>query len=150
MDRVVATNRKARRDYKIISTLEAGISLLGTEVKSLRQGKVNINDSFAKIDRGEVYLYNCHISPYEFSSQRRYDPVRKRKLLLHKRELKRLLGKVSERGFTIIPLKVYFNEKGIAKVEVALAKGRRSYDKREKIAQRDLERRLRREEKYYN
>ena len=148
--KVVATNKKAHTDYEIIEKIEAGLSLLGTEVKSLREGRINLKDAYCKFKNGELYLVNAHISPYKHSKYVNHDPERPRKLLLRKRELKRLLGKVSERGFTIIPLKVYFNEKGIAKVEVALAKGRRSYDKREKIAQRDLERRLRREEKYYN
>jgi len=147
--KVISTNKKAYSDYEIIEKIEAGISLLGTEVKSLREGKINLKDSYCKFKNGELYLLNAHISPYKHSKYDNHDPERPRKLLLHKRELKRLLGKVSERGFTIVPLKVYFNNKGIAKIEIALAKGRRLYDKREKIAQRDLERRLRREEKYY-
>jgi len=148
--KIVATNKKAHTDYEVIEKLEAGMVLTGPEVKSLREGRINLKDAYCRFKDGELYLVNAHISPYKHSKYVSLDPERPRKLLLHKRELKRLLGKVAEKGFTIVPLKVYFNTKGIAKVEIALAKGRRIYDKREKIAQRDLERRLRREEKYYN
>jgi len=147
--KVVATNKKAFTDYEILEKIEAGIQLVGTEVKSLREGRVNLKDSYCRFIDGELFLVNAHISPYRHAKFFNHDPERLRKLLLHKRELKRLFGKVSERGLTIIPLRIYFNDRGYAKVEIALAKGRKLYDKREEIAKRDLERRLRKEEKYY-
>lgn len=145
MEKTVATNRKARRDYEIIYTLETGISLLGSEVKSLRQGRANINDSFARIDEGEVYLYNCHISPYKFSSGRGYDPIRRRKLLLHKNQIARLIGDVQRKGFTLIPLRIYFKDNKWAKVELALARGKKLYDKREDLKKKAMEREIRQE-----
>lgn len=136
MDNIVATNRKAKRDYSIIESIEAGIVLKGNEVKSLRAHRVAIKDSFARVEEGEVFLYNLHISPYEKADRvERIDPTRKRKLLLHKREITRLATKVSEKGLTLIPLKIYF-KRGIGKIELALAKGRPKYDKREKIKKR--------------
>ncbi|MFN4132083.1 MAG: SsrA-binding protein SmpB [Caldimicrobium sp.] len=142
--KIVCTNRKASYLYEIEETYEAGIQLLGCEVKSLRDGRANLSDSFARIVNGEIYLYNFHISPYPHSLEaKNLDPTRTRKLLLHKREIKRLAGKVQEKGYTLIPLKVYFNERGIAKVELALAKGKKVHDRREDIKRRDLERELR-------
>ncbi|MFN3920873.1 MAG: SsrA-binding protein SmpB [Caldimicrobium sp.] len=142
--KIVCTNRKASFLYEIEETYEAGIQLLGCEVKSLREGRANLSDSFARLVNGEVYLYNFHISPYPHSLEaKNLDPTRTRKLLLHKREIKRLAGKVQEKGYTLIPLKVYFNERGIAKVELALAKGKKVHDRREDIKRRDLERELR-------
>lgn len=142
-EKAVAINRKARHDYHILETYEAGMVLRGTEVKSLRQGRANIRDSFARIEGGEIFLHNLHISPYEFGPVAEQDPTRRRKLLLHKREIKKLLGKTAERGLTLIPLRLYFKE-GLAKAELALAKGKRSYDKRQdlkkKEADRDIER----------
>jgi SsrA-binding protein len=140
----IVTNRKARHEFTIIETTEAGISLMGTEVKSLREGRANLVDAYAVYDNGEVILRGLHISPYSHTSQTNLDPRRDRKLLLHKREIRRLIGKVKEKGLTLVPLKLYFNKKGIAKVELALAKGKRSYDKRRDIAKRDADRDLRR------
>ncbi len=142
--KIVCTNRKAHYLYEIEETYEAGIQLLGCEVKSLREGRANLSDSFARIVQGEVFLYNFHISPYPHSLEaKNLDPTRTRKLLLHKREIKRLAGKLQEKGYTLIPLKVYFNERGIAKVELGLAKGKKVYDRREDIKKRELERELR-------
>lgn len=139
--RVVVSNRKARHDYNIIETLEAGIALTGTEVKSLRQGNANLQDSFALIRNGEVWLEGMHISPYEHGNIYNHDPKRRRKLLLKKKEIRKLLSKVSEKGLTLVPLSVYF--KGpYAKVELAVARGKKLYDKREAVAQRDIERKL--------
>ena len=137
------TNAKARRDYAILETVEAGIVLRGTEVKSLRQGRGNINDAFARIERGEVYLYNAHIDEYAQGNIHNHDPKQVRKLLLHRNEINRLFGKVNVKGHALIPLKLYF-KKGFAKVELALGKGKAEYDKREdikrKTAQRETER----------
>ena len=134
--KIICTNKKASHDYHLSETYEAGLVLLGTEVKSLRDGRANLKDSYASIDNGEVYLHNCHISPYSHGSDANHDPTRTRKLLFHKREIKRLVGKLQEKGFTLIPTKLYFKD-GIAKVELALAKGKRLYDKREDIKRRD-------------
>jgi SsrA-binding protein len=142
--RVVVINRKARHDYEILETLEAGIVLAGTEVKSIREGRVNLRDAFATIEGGEVILHGMHISPYSHTSQRDLDPRRDRKLLLNKHEIRRLAGKVKEKGLTLVPLKLYFNDRGILKVELGLAKGKKSYDKRRAIAERDAERDMRR------
>jgi SsrA-binding protein len=135
----VATNRKARHDYTVESTVEAGLVLLGTEVKSLRLGRVSIKESYARFDGREVFLYNLHISPYEEGGEESRDPCRPRKLLLHRHEIKRLMGRTQERGYTLIPLRIYFKN-GFAKVELALAKGKRKYDKREAIKKREVER----------
>lgn len=140
--RVVCQNRKATHDYHIEDTLEAGIVLLGPEVKSLREGRASLVDSYAKVKRGEVYLYNMHISPYSHSGYERLDPVRVRKLLLNKREIKRLIGKTEEKGYTLIPTKVYFSSKGWAKVELAIAKGKRKYDKRRALKEKQLRREM--------
>jgi len=145
MEKTVAANRKAKRDYEIIYTLEAGISLLGSEVKSLRGAKANINDSFARIEEGEVYLYNCHISPYKFSSERNYTPIRKRKLLLHKNQIARLIGDVQRKGFTLIPLRIYFKDNKWAKVELALVKGKKLYDKREDLRKKAMDKEISKE-----
>lgn len=139
---IVITNRKARHDYHIIETMEAGIALQGSEVKSLRAGKANLRDSFARVENGEVVLYNAHISHYDKASHFNHEPRRPRKLLLHKREINRLAGSVKEKGYTLVPLKIYFNSRGLAKVELALAKGKRLYDKREAIARRDAQREM--------
>ena len=122
--------------------MEAGIALQGSEVKSLRQGMANLRDSYARVDKGEVILYNMHISPYDKASHFNHEPKRPRKLLLHKREINRLMGAVREKGFTLVPLKVYFNRRGLAKVELALARGKQKYDKREAIARRDAQREM--------
>ncbi len=146
-DKSVASNRKARHFYDIKETVEAGLVLTGTEVKSLRMGQANLVDSFASFDRGELILHNMHISPYEPGNRYNQDPRRSRKLLMHKQEIKRLIGKVTQRGFTLVPLRVYFGERGYAKVEIALAKGKKQYDRREAIKERDLKRELEREMK---
>ena len=138
----VINNRKARHEYNIIETMEAGIALQGSEVKSLRQGMANLRDSYARVDKGEVILYNMHISPYDKASHFNHEPKRPRKLLLHKREINRLMGAVREKGFTLVPLKVYFNRRGLAKVELAPGPGKQKYDKREAIARRDAQREM--------
>ncbi len=141
--KLVATNRKARFEYEILETVEAGIALLGPEVKSLRAGKANLADAYAVVRRGEVFLVGAHVSPYAQASRENPDPRRERKLLLHRAEIARLAGKVAERGLTLVPLGLYFRE-GRAKVELALARGRRRYDKREAIRRREQDRELRR------
>ena len=135
----IAVNRRARHDYHIDESYEAGIVLLGSEVKSLRAGKANLKDSYARIENGEMWLLNVHISPYAAASQFGHEPTRKRKLLLHAREIERLHGKVKERGFTLIPLRLYFKD-GRAKVEIGLARGKKLYDKRESIREREMRR----------
>ncbi|MDD5195164.1 MAG: SsrA-binding protein SmpB [Candidatus Omnitrophica bacterium] len=144
--KVVATNRKARKEYHILEVHEAGIALCGTEVKSLRVRGCSIEGSFGRLERGEAYLYNMHIPEFEKSYYFKPEPTRVRKLLLHKQEIERFIGFTIQRGVTIIPLRVYFNDRGIAKVEIALAKGRLLYDKRRKIkeemADREAEREL--------
>jgi SsrA-binding protein len=144
--KIVCQNRKARYEYEIQDTYEAGMVLQGTEVKSLREGRGNLKDSYARLKDGEVYLHNFHISPYLQAGPFNHDPLRARKLLLHKREIKKLLGKTTEKGLTLVPLKVYFS-RGVAKVELALAKGKKLYDKREELKRRsakmELERSLR-------
>lgn len=141
--KVVAENRKARHDYHVEETYEAGIALTGSEVKSLRSGRASIVDGYAKIEGGEVFLHDVHISSYDKAGYFGHDPLRKRKLLLHKAEIMRLLGKTQQRGYTLVPLELYFNERGIAKVKLGLAKGKRQYDRRDEIAQREAERRMR-------
>lgn len=137
-DGVIITNRKARRDYFILESIETGIELKGSEVKSLRDRRGNLNESFARIVNGEAFLYNLHISPYPFSKIEVLDPLRTRKLLLHKHQTQRLWGQLSVGKHTLIPLKLYF-KKGKVKVELALAKGKRQYDKREAIRRREQE-----------
>ena len=137
--KIIVTNRRARYNYHFMDTWEAGIVLTGTEVKSLREGKINLTDSFAAVDNGEVYLYNVHVSPYEQGSHFNHEPTRRRKLLLHRSEIRKLIGRVVEKGLTLIPTRVYF-KRGRAKVEIALAKGKRDYDRRRTIADRDARR----------
>ena len=138
--KVISQNRKARHEYHIVDTLEAGIVLLGPEVKSVRDGRINIKDGYVEIRDGEAWLQNVHISPYPFATNTaRPDPLRPRKLLLHKQQIKRLAGKVKERGFTLIPLRVYISG-GKVKVEIALAKGKKLYDKREALKRKTLDR----------
>ncbi|ACM59595.1 SsrA-binding protein [Caldicellulosiruptor bescii] len=146
--KVIATNRKAYHDYFIEETIEAGIELKGTEVKSVRLGHVNLKDSFARVENGEVFLYNMHISPYEKGNIFNVDPMRDRKLLLHKHEINRLAGYVQQKGYTLIPLKIYI-KRGKIKVELAVAKGKKLYDKREAIAKRDAELEIRKKMKEY-
>ena len=140
----IASNRRALYDYEILDTFEAGISLLGPEVKSLRAGGANLADAYATVRRGEVFLVNAHISPYSQAGRENPDPRRERKLLLHKREIGRLRGQVAERGRTLVPLSLYFKE-GRVKVELALARGKRRYDRRETIRKREQEREVQRE-----
>lgn len=141
--KLVANNRKARHDYFIEETYEAGIVLTGTEIKSVRAGKVSIKESYAKIDnRGELFIYGMNISPYEQGNRFNVDSVRPRKLLLHKREIMKLLGAITRDGLTLVPLTMYINEDGRAKVELALARGKKNYDKRETIARKDAARKI--------
>jgi len=146
--KIIAINRKARHDFFIEDEYEAGMVLTGTEVKSLRLGKVNLKDAYAQIKDGEVFVYQLHIGAYPFAYYGNHDPLRPRKLLLHKREIKRLYGKVNEKGHTLVPLKLYF-KKGRVKISLALAKGKRKYDKREAIKRRNEQRDLDRELKRY-
>ena len=142
--KIIAENRKARQDYFIVNEYEAGLVLKGTEVKSLRQGRANLKDSYARIKDGEVFIYQMHIAPYPFAFYDNHDPLRPRKLLLHKQEIKRLYGKVNEKGHSLVPLRLYFKG-GKVKILLALAKGKRKYDKREAIKRRDEQRDLERE-----
>ncbi|MDI6758385.1 MAG: SsrA-binding protein SmpB [Candidatus Omnitrophota bacterium] len=145
MSKIIATNRKAYRDYTILESIECGIELEGSEVKSLRQGKINLNDSFARLEDNQVILHNTHISPYAEASYLNAEPVRLRKLLLRKNQIRKLSGQVNQRGFTLVPLKVYFNERGFAKLELALCKGKKLYDRREDIKRRETDLAMRRE-----
>ena len=146
--KIIAQNRAVRRDYFIVDEYEAGLELRGTEVKSLRMGRANLKDAYARIKDGEVFVYQLHIAPYPFAHYDNHDPLRPRKLLLHKYEIKRLYGKVNEKGHTLVPLRLYFKG-GKVKILLALAKGKRQYDKREAIKRRDQKRDLERERKNY-
>ncbi|MDR7870560.1 MAG: SsrA-binding protein SmpB [Tissierellaceae bacterium] len=139
--KILASNRKARHDFFVEDTIEVGIVLKGTEVKSIRQGKLNLKDSHASVEKGEVYLNNMHISPYEQGNIYNVDPVRKRKLLLHKREIRKLNQELTLKGLTLVPLSVYLKD-GKVKLELAVARGKKLYDKREDIAKKDAERRM--------
>ena len=140
--KIAAENRKARHDYSIHETFEAGIELVGTEVKALRAGKANLKDAYAQITKSaEVYLYNLHVSPYEQGNQFNQEPLRPRRLLLHRAEIRRLIGKVKEKGYTLVPLKLYFS-RGRVKLELALATGKKSYDKRQSLAEKDAKREM--------
>ncbi|NLH46500.1 MAG: SsrA-binding protein SmpB [Acholeplasmataceae bacterium] len=140
--KIAAENRKARHDYSIHETFEAGIELVGTEVKSLRAGKANLKDAYAQITKtAEVYVYNLHISPYEQGNQFNHEPLRPRRLLLHRAEIRRLIGKVKEKGYALIPLKLYFTH-GLVKMELALATGKKLYDKRQSMAEKDAKREM--------
>ena len=143
-EKVIVTNRKALHNYFIIDRYEAGIVLKGTEVKSLRQGSANLQEGYAVIRNGEVWLIGMHISPFEKGNINNHDPKRDRKLLMHKQEIRRLSGKVAEKGLALVPLRVYFKD-NIVKIEVGLARGKKAYDKREAIAKREVERQLRRD-----
>ncbi len=147
--KLIANNKKAYHDYFILDKYEAGIELVGTEVKSLRMGKCSLKESFIRIDKGEVFVYNMHISPYEKGNIFNRDPLRVRKLLLHKAEINKMLGKAAEKGFTVVPLQVYF-KKGKVKMEIALAQGKKLYDKRESIAKKDQRRETERDFKVKN
>ena len=141
--KIISTNRKAHHLYHILESYEVGIALMGTEVKSLRSGRANLKDSYAMVEKGEVYLHNMHISPYDPASRFSHDPTRIRKLLMHRSEIKRLLGKTVERGLTLVPLKLYFKG-NVAKLELALVMGKKIYDKRKDIKDREVQRELRR------
>ena len=141
--RVVATNRKARHEYEFLDTFEAGIVLKGPEVKSVRAGKIGFQDAFARVEGGELWLYNLHIGPYEQANRYNEDPLRTRKLLMRKDEIRRLIGKVEEKGLTLVPLEIYFR-RGYAKVLLGLARGRKLHDKREKLKRQVQEREARR------
>jgi SsrA-binding protein len=140
--RVIADNRKAFHDYHVLDTYEAGIALLGTEVKSIREGSVNLRDSYARIERGEIWLLNLHIGPYSHTGYASHEDRRARKLLLHAHEIRKLTGQVAERGLTVVPLQMYFKN-GRVKVSVALVKGKQAHDKRETIRRREVERETR-------
>jgi SsrA-binding protein len=146
--KIIAENRKARHDYFIEDEYEAGVVLKGTEVKSLRQGRANLKDSYAKVKKGELFVHQMHISPYPFAYYDNHEPLRIRKLLLHNYEIKRLCGKLNERGYALIPLRLYFRE-GKVKVLLGLAKGKRQYDKRETLRRRDQKRDMDRIKKEY-
>ena len=148
-EKLICQNKKAWHNYFIEDKYEAGIALLGTEVKSLRDGKANLGDSYAKIQRGEVFLVDAHISAYRFGNRFNHDPLRQRKLLLHRREIRRLIGKVQEKGLTLIPLRLYFSD-GKAKVELGLAKGKKLFDKRETLKRKTMEREMERGRKGFD
>jgi SsrA-binding protein len=139
--KVVANNRKALHDYHVLETFDAGVVLAGSEVKSLRQGLVSMSDAYGDISEGEVYIFNLHISPYKYSSGK-YNPKRRRKLLLKKREIKKLYGLIQQRGNTLIPLKIYFSDRGYAKLEVGVCRRKRLYDKKEKILRKEEEKKI--------
>jgi len=143
--KTVASNKKAYFNYEIIESMEAGIALLGSEVKSVREGRISLKDSYAEIKNGEVFILHMNISPYEQANIFNHDPLREKKLLLHRQEIKRLIGKIREKGYTLIPTKVILNDRGKVKVEISLAKGKRTYEKRRAIKERDLEREVRAE-----
>ncbi len=145
MSKSILTNRKAYRDYEVLETLECGIELRGSEVKSLRSGRVDLNDSFARIDKLEVFLYNAHISHYTQASYLNVETDRPRRLLLHKREIERIDGKLAQKRLTLIPLKIYFNDRGFVKIELGLCRGKKLYDKRESIKRRETDMQIRRE-----
>ena len=141
--KIIANNKKARYEYFIEETYEAGIVLKGTEVKSIRQGKVSIKESFCQIRNGELFIYNMHITPYDHGNRYNVDPTRTRKLLIHKKQINKLIGATKEKGFTIVPLNLYLKE-GLIKMEIALGKGKKLYDKRDTIAKRDADRKIQR------
>lgn len=143
--KVLSQNKKAYHDYFIEETFEAGLVLKGTEVKSIRMGKVNINDAYCDVKSGEALIVNMHVSPYEMGNIQNVDPIRKRKLLMHKREINKLIGYTTQQGYTLIPLKVYLNPGGLVKVEIGVAKGKKLYDKRETLAKRDADRHIQKE-----
>jgi len=140
--KIIADNRKAQHDYHLLETFEAGVALLGTEVKSIREGGVNLRDSFARIEAGEVWIYNVHISPYRNRGYSNHEPTRRRKLLLHRQEIRKLIGKTVERGMTLVPLRMYLKN-GRVKVAISLAKGKKAHDKRETVKRREADRETR-------
>jgi SsrA-binding protein len=142
--KLIASNKKAHRDYAVLEAIECGIELKGSEVKSLRLGKMNLEDSFARIENNEVILYNTHISPYAEASYLNVEPKRPRRLLLRRNQIRKLAGQVTQKGFTLVPLKAYFNDRGFAKIELALARGKKLYDRREDMKRREVELEMRR------
>jgi len=140
--KTIAQNKKAFHDYEILDRLEAGIALAGSEVKSIRAGRISLKDSFVEVHGGEAFLLRCHISPYEQAGVFNHEPERKRKLLLHGREIHRLDQKVKARGFSIVPLQVFLTDKGLVKVEIALVRGKREYEKKQKLKERDVQREM--------
>lgn len=144
MSKSIITNRKAYRDYEVLESFECGIELKGSEVKSLRAGKINLDDSFSRPEGDELFLYNAHISPYAEASYLNVDPNRQRKLLLHKGQILRIIGKLTQKGLALVPLKLYFNDRGFVKVELALGKGKKLYDKRATIKRRETDIEMRR------
>ena len=148
--KLIANNKKARHDYFIEDTYEAGMVLTGTEIKSIRLGRVNIKESYARIENSEIVIHGMHISPYEQGNRFNVDPLRTRKLLLHKQEIKKLIGLTTLKGLTLVPLNIYINEKGIAKMELAVARGKKIYDKREDMARRDSDKKMRQAIKKYS
>ena len=142
--KIVATNKKAFQNFHLFQTWECGIVLNGAEVKSIRNQGINFKDSFAHLEEGEIYLYNLHIPPYAQASYQNENPDRERKLLLHRKEIQKIIGQVSQKNYTLVPTKIYFNSRGLVKVEIALAKGKKLYDKREDIKKREIERGLKR------
>ena len=145
----VAVNKKAYRNFELIEKFEAGLELLGTEVKSLRFGAADLNGSYARVENQQCWLVGAGIAQYQQASSRQHEPTRKRKLLLHKAEIRRIRTRLEQRGFTLVPLQIYFNDRGLAKIELALARGKRQYDKRKKITERDQKRDVDRDMKKY-
>jgi SsrA-binding protein len=143
--KVVATNKTAYHNYEILENFEAGISLVGSEVKAIREGRISLKESYAEVRDGGIVLVKCHISPYEAANIFNHDPLRVRRLLLHKREIRRLTGKIRERGLTLVPTKVIFNDRGKVKIELGLARGKREYEKRDVLKKRDTDREIRAE-----
>ena len=141
-ERIIAENRKARYDYHLVETFEAGIALVGTEVKAIREGRVNLRDSFARVEDGEIFVHGIHIGAYSSRGYADHEPLRRRKLLLHKQEIRKLIGKTTERGMTLVPVRMYFKN-GRVKVAISLAKGKKEYDRRETIRRREVDRETR-------
>ena len=141
-EQLIAENRKARFDYHLLETFEAGLALTGTEVKAMREGRANLRDSYCRLERGEAYLFGAHVGQYSHGGSASHDPLRPRKLLLHQEELRKLIGKTTEKGMTIVPVRMYFT-RGRAKLAIALAKGKKTYDKRETVKRREAERETR-------
>ncbi|MCJ7643826.1 MAG: SsrA-binding protein SmpB [Candidatus Aminicenantes bacterium] len=143
--KIVATNKTAYHNYEVLESYEAGISLVGSEVKAIREGRISLKESYAEVRDGDIVLVKCHISPYEAANIFNHDPLRVRRLLLHKREIRRLTGKIRERGLTLVPTKVMFNDRGKIKIELGLARGKRKYEKRDVLKKRDTDREIRAE-----
>lgn len=148
--KIIANNKKARHDYFIEEVYEAGMVLTGTEIKSIRQGRINLKESYAKVEGNELIIYGMHISPFEQGNRFNVDPLRPRTLLLHKQEIRKLIGYTTLKGLTLVPLTVYINEKGMAKMEVAVARGKKNYDKREDLIKKDADRKIQQEIKSRN